>query len=256
MLKKADESFKNDILSFCDGSLLGTRISCYVSTYGFEKNFIEFYLYYNEDKLIGVMAKFEDSITLLLKEYQDFSEVTTFINMLAFTTLTCNVDILSDKANFNFEAKNCYKYVNNIDICEAEEITHDYYKDMYNLISRNIPYSFANSTEAYFSFLSDFTYRERRNSARAKGIIIGDKLCACGITAAETDTSALLSGIASDSECRGMGFGKKVVLSLVSELKKENKSAYVIALNSTAEKFYEHIGFENCGEIYIYKRNF
>ena len=119
-----------------------------------------------------------------------------------------------------------------------------YYKKLYNLVSENIPGSFSDNKESYLAFLSDFTYRKRRNLARSKGIILDGKLVSSVITSAEVPGNALISAVASDKSLRGSGLGKKTVLSMVSELESEGKNVYVIALNESAEGFYGHLGFK------------
>ena len=102
--------------------------------------------------------------------------------------------------------------------------------------------------------MSDFTYRKRRNSARIKCVRQEGGIIGCALTSAECENSAIISGVASDSSVRCKGIGKTAVLSLVDELKKENKEVYVIALNTAAEGFYEHIGFERHCVIAIAER--
>ena len=75
------------------------------------------------------------------------------------------------------------------------------------------------------------------------------------MTAAETETAAVLSGIATDPDVRGKGFGKRVMLSLANTLQAEGKAVYVIALNDEAVAFYRHIGFEDAQKLAIIERN-
>ena len=64
------------------------------------------------------------------------------------------------------------------------------------------------------------------------------------ISSAEVPGNALISAVASDKTVRGAGIGRKTVLTMLSELQSEGKNIYVIALNESAEGFYEHLGFE------------
>ncbi len=251
MLTKVDATSKDLILDFCKESLLGTRISCYALSYGFEMQFVDYYLYFKDDKLSGVLAKFENNLTVLLKDIDNIDEISSFINMLECSSVTCNLPLFGYS---DVTVKKGYVINNTVDNYSTDSVKEQDYRSMYELISDSIPNSFSKTKEGYLSFLSDFTFRKTRGLSRAKGIYIDDTLAACGITSAECESSALLSGIACNKNLRKSGFGKTVVLSLSNELIKENKSVYVIALNSSAEGFYEHIGFEECGEIYIYER--
>lgn len=251
MLTKANETSKDLILDFCKDTLLGTRISCYVLAYGFKMNFIDYYLYYEETELKGVITKFEDSLTIFLKDNNNSDELCEFINMLGYSVVTCNFPVF---CTCDVIIKKGYIIKDSSENNCADNIKEQDYRIMYELISASIPNSFSSTKEAYLSFLSDFTYKKTRGLSRAKGIYLDNALVACGLTSAECENSALLSGIACSKNSRKTGLGKTVVLSLANELIKENKSVYVIALNASAEGFYEHIGFKECEKIYIYER--
>ena len=52
---------------------------------------------------------------------------------------------------------------------KLSDLSENYYRECYSLISENIPDSFSDTEEAYLSFLSDFMFRQRRGLARIKG---------------------------------------------------------------------------------------
>lgn len=242
MLKLANEKDLESILRFCDGDLLGTRIGCYCLAYGFERDFLNIWIDGAGGKISTVIAKFYDSITL--KTSDNAEEIIEFIYMIGFSSLNMNADTCR---RFGMEADSIKKsYIFKGDTAEnfVTEIAEEHYRALYSLICENIPGSFIDTKDAYLSFLSDFTFRKRRKLARCKGIIQDGKLVSSVITSAETDKCALLSAVASDKSVRGTGHGKRTVLSAVSELKNENKNIFVIALNESAQGFYEHIGFE------------
>ena len=250
MLKLATNSDINAILDFCDGDLLGTRIACYCLSYGFEYDFLS--IWYDDSKgcVETVIAKFYDCITVK-SESDDIQEVADFIKMIGFTSLECDFR-LSKKLGFEAcDIKKGYVFNGIAENLGAENLGEEHYKALYDLVSLNIPGSFNSTKEAYLSFLSDLTYKSRRGLARCKGIVIDGKLVSSVITAAETSNCALLSAVASDADLRGRGLGKKTVLTIADELIKENKKIFVIALNKSAEGFYEKLGFRYCRDIAI-----
>lgn len=254
MLKLASERDLEAIIEFCDGDLLGTRISCYCLAYGFERDFLKVWIDDSNGKISTVIAKFYDSLTLKgLSLHPD--EISEFIAMIGYNSLDADEDICRYLGLKATDIKKAYKFTGETAENTAEEIGEEYYKSLYSLVSENISGSFKNTDEAYLAFLSDFTFRKRRNLARSKGIISDGRLVSCVITAAETEKSALLSAVASDKRVRGTGYGKKMILSVINELKNENKEVYVIALNKSAEGFYEHIGFEYYKDICHIERN-
>ena len=248
MLKLATAEDLSAILRLCGGDLLGTRIVCRCLAYGFQRDFLTVWLSETDGETDTVIAKFYDNVTVVTIS-QHYDEIKDFISMIGYRSLemysqTC------EKLGFNADAvKKAYVFSGEAENFGAEDLSEEYYKSLYSLVSKNIPGSFSDSNEAYLSFLSDFTFRKSRLLARSKGFIEGNKLVSSVITSAETHNSALLSAVATDGSVRGKGYGKKTVLSVTDELLSENKKVFVIALNESAESFYEHIGFDFYGKI-------
>ena len=248
MLKLAESNDLKSIISFCEGNLLGTRIGCYCLAYGFDRDFLNVWIDNCEGEINTVIAKFYDSMTVITSS-DNVDEIKEFILMMGFNSLETDVKICN-KLSFKADSvKKAYIFDSRAESFGAKNLGEEYYKALYELVCENISGSFVNSKEAYLSFVSDFTFRKRRSLARSKGFTVNDKLVSSVITSAETENSALLSAVASDISVRGKGYGKRTVLSMVDELLKENKMVFVIALNESAESFYEHLGFKFYGEI-------
>ena len=250
MLKLAAESQLDAILSFCDGDLLGTRIGCYCIAYGFDYDFLNIWYDNSDGRIKTVIAKFYDAVTVKTAS-EDVQEIADFVSMIGFSSLECNLESCLKLSFSPAETKKSYVFRGTAEDFGAEALGEEYYKPLYELVSRNIPGSFSDTKEAYLSFLSDLTYKSRRGLARCKGMILDSKLVSSVITAAETETCALISAVASDSDLRGKGLGKKTVLTIADELIKENKKIFVIALNKSAEGFYEKLGFDYYCDIAI-----
>ncbi len=231
--------------SFCKNSVLGTKIMCQINAYGLERDFLSVWCCTNEDEtILAVICKFEDSMTLVSRAEDNSDDIRIFLDMIGFGSLCCSYETAVKLNYTDFTTKKAYIYKGKYDGEVFGELTEDCYKDCYSFICKNIPDSFADTKEAYLSFLSDFTYRKRRGLARIKGFAEKGVTYSCALTSAETNSSAIISGVACDASYRKSGLGKKTVLSVAEELKSENRNVYVIALNESAEGFYEHIGFE------------
>ncbi len=253
MLKLADQGDLTALYDFCKGDLIGTKIACYCLAYGLDKDFFSVWVNRADDEIKGVIAKFYDSITLKAVKGCDGEEIRDFCLMLCFDELMCD-DVAKEAVSLGtHEMKKSYVFRGNADETCLDDIGEEYYRQLYNLICENIPGSFEASKEAYLSWLSDFTYRKRRGLSRSKGIVKDGTVYSSVMTSSETGTSAVLSGVASGKQARGKGLGRITVMSAVNELVSEGKDVYVIALNKSAEGFYEHIGFEYSGDIHIYK---
>lgn len=245
MLKLASAQDLESILDICNGSLLGTRIGCYGLAYGFERDFLQIWF----DEIDNtVIAKFYDSMTLI-SEADNCEEIRNFIEMIGFRSIEMPDDVCGKLGYTADTVKKSYIFKGQAQNFGADNVSEELYKSLYALVSDNIPGSFDNSKEAYLSFLSDFTFRKHRALARAKGFVVDGTLVSSVITSAETSDYALISAVASDKRFRGTGLGKKTVLSMIDELINEKKKVFIVALNESAEGFYEHLGFEFCGNV-------
>lgn len=240
MLKLAEKKDIDRLLSLCEGDLLGTRIGCYALAYGFERDFLNIWF---DETSETVIAKYYDSVTVS-GDCGSADEILQFLSVIGFKSLELTQKN-SEKLHINVDViKKSYVFSGESENLGAENIGEEYFKSLYTLVCDSIPGSFENTKEAYLSFLSDLTFRLRRGLARCRGFVSDSKVASSVITSAETESSALLSAVACDKEHRGKGLGKRTVLSIVDELKSENKKVFVIALNESAESFYEYLGFE------------
>ena len=255
MLKRATAEDFNEILRLCGDDLIGTRILCYILAYGFERDFLEIWIIKENEVVIGVLAKFYDDVTLLCKDSADIEQLSAFIGMFYFGKLMCKAELCEKLGFENITVKKAYVYNGYETDFPSESLEEENYEKAYSLISTEIPGSFSKDNEAYLSFLSDFTFRKRRSLARGVCSTDNGEVISVALTSSETETSAVISGVACNRSKQKHGLGKKTVLSLVNELKRNNKKAYVIALNESAEGFYEHIGFEMTGKIAFVERN-
>lgn len=255
MLKLLDSNDLSEIQKFCRNSIIGTRICSYALSYGFDKSFLMFWGDKAENGFITVVAKFENTISILATDRTDLDELRGFINIIGSDEIITEKACAEQLGFYGFDTKQGFIFDSDIGCSfDTEEPQEDDFRDIYNLISTAISDSFNNTKDAYLSFLSDFTYRANRGYAKAKCIKNNGKVVACALSSAQSNTSALLSGIACREECRRYGYGKQVVLSLTNDFIKENKKVFVIALNESAEGFYKHIGFRVCEKIAFIKR--
>ena len=255
MLKKADINDFVNIKKLCQGTIIGTKILCYILAYGFDRDFSEVWIIEEDDKVTGVLAKFYDDISLLLSDGADIEQVSVFLDMFYYRTLMCDSSVGNALGFSACMQKNGYRFCGETSCNDIDFLTEDDMKPAYDLISKEIPGSFGSDREAYLSFLSDFTFRQRRGFARGVCSHFEGKVSSVALTSSETDNAAIISGVACDRNLQKKGLGKKTVLSLVNLLSEEKKMAYVIALNESAEGFYEHIGFEKIENISFVERN-
>ena len=227
--------------AFCGDSLLGcyilSRFTCYGNDYDFCKCFVD-----EADGMVRtVFSVLDGTAVLLAGEATDYEELTLCLPVFGVRVLMCSSDAASKLPFSRLQEKTAFRLTKSVfDVSASDDAPM---REVYNLISAVIPGSFPQTKDAYLRFLSDFMFRKNRGKARLKEGMDNGTLCACALTAAESNSAAVLSGVACRPECRGRGFGKAVVLSLASELQKEQKTVHVIALNDAACGFYRALGF-------------
>ncbi len=254
-IKLAEKTDLVALGTFCDGSILGTKIMCQIKAYGFGRDFLSVWCCVtDENKIVAVISKFDDNVTLMCGETEVTEDINAFLGMIGYSSLCCSRDTAVKLGFADSVTKNAYIYAGSYDGGILGELGEELYRGCYALICESIPDSFSSDEEAYLSFLSDFTFRKRRGLARLKGFTEKGRVRSCALTGAETEEAAIISGVACVSSDRKKGLGKLTVLSLAEELKRENKDAYVIALNESAEGFYEHIGFQFTEKISFIER--
>lgn len=253
MLKLARLDQRDEIIKFCENQALGVRISSYLLTYGFDFEFVSYWLEEIDGEIVCVIAKFEQNITVCMNNKANGEQVREFLQVIGYATLQTRTSIAKALGFSEFEQKQMLKFASNkiSSIFEPPLINKDTQnlKQCYELIAKSIPNSFESSKQAYNFWLSDFTFKKRRNLARIFTAEKNETCIACAMTASESKNEALMSGVACKENYRGTGLGKKVVLGLVDVLIKENKAVFIIALNDGVEKFYQKIGFENYKKI-------
>ncbi len=243
MLRRAAAEDLPFIRKLCADSIIGCKILCQVLAYGFERDFLEVWIMQENDVVTAIITKFYDDAALVADEAFDEEQLCAFFDMF-----DCNTVMLSHKVavKLGFDkttVKNGYKFNGSVSDFTVDSLVEEDLRAAYELISREIPGSFKQGREAYLSFISDFTFRQRRSMARGVCTHSNGSLTSVAVTSCETERSAVISGVACDSSQRKKGLGKLTVLSMVEKLLKDGKMPYVIALNESAEGFYEHIGF-------------
>ena len=244
MLKRATIDDFKAIEDFCDRDICGIKSLCQIKAYGFERDFLEIWCMKNEEEINTVVTRFYDDITITSCDKTDFEQLEVFLDMFYWKTVMCTEQLCKKLQFKNYTVKNGYKYfTQSSDFC-ADVLTEEDFSSAYSLISKEIPGSFKDEREAYLSFLSDYTFRERRGMARGFCTHTDKKLSSVAITSAETEKNAIISGVACDGTLRKKGLGKNTVHAIAESLVNDGKRPFVIALNESAEGFYEHIGFE------------
>ena len=95
-------------------------------------------------------------------------------------------------------------------------------------------------------FYMDFSHRVRHLAADGELVLRHEKIAACALAGAVTETDALISAVAVLPEFRRQGLGREAVLSLCASL--GNRRCHVLRAQNENEAFYQALGFVPQGE--------
>lgn len=244
MLRLTADSRIDAVLSFCSGDPVGARVGAYLRAYRNDMPFAVFWEQIIDGEITAAVGKIDGNMTVCTDENADFSELSDFVRVIGFDTLFSRAETLrklgldrvqGDIMKFSGESSRDETVKFNIEPAALYAL----------LCSVNRP----GAVGDYLPWLSDFTFRERRNMLRAVGIYENNRLVSCALTSAETETDAVISGVATDGESRGKGYAKKCVITLIDELKRLGKeNVFVMTEDPKLSGYYEKLGFKKSGE--------
>lgn len=239
LCKKEDSAA---LAAFCGNTLFGCYILSRFCCYGNDYDFCKCYVDEADGTVQTALSVLDGTAVVLTGKTTDFEELALSLPVLGVRVLMCSAQAAVNLPFPALQQKTAFHLQMTLSAAEASDTAP--MRDVYDLISAAIPGSFPDTKDAYLRFLSDFTFRKNRGRARLKAIAENETLRACALTAAESDSAAVLSGVACRADCRGLGFGKAVVSALAHDLQNEQKDVHVIALNDSAGGLYRALGFE------------
>ena len=248
MLKRAENKDIAEILANIGCGAFSARISSDLSAYKTDYDFFECWFQQNSKKEYTAFLSKKDGVcTLAMKENADIDEMKSMLifagckyieaEKSVFEMLEVKPDKTGDILTFYGEPE----FIN------ADFAKDDFdLKEVFALLKENEGESIAHLE--YLPWLSDFTFKRNRKSARIKALVQNNELISFAMTSAETEKEAVISGVITKKDFRKNGFGAKVLSSLIGNLKKEGKTIYVLTAQKEINPFYEKLGFRKTGE--------
>lgn len=245
MIKIIDSDFTlfEKFKDFCKIDSFGTRIYSHFLCYGYEYNFVDFWVQISENNLItAAFCKLDGDLVVCACEDADFEEITTFLNFtdklsvtfdckfIEFIKIDCSCVSYGDILMYEKSKKDCEKY-----IASTPEI-----KEYHNLLLSCKSDDFF--VPEYLNFLSDVSRRMQKGICDICGVYCDDKLVSCAMTVSYTDFSVILGAVATDAQYRKRGFAGFVVSSLAEKYKYLD-SVYIYTTIDRNTRFYESLGF-------------
>lgn len=225
MIRLLTEDKIADFAQFCDRRLTGAVIYTRFLTYGLNSDEALFWYGENEDGSLNGVFSLSDGIFLAcVTDDADKDETELFAKTVGAAEITYG------------EAKYTLKFTGNAKEFIAEDISGENIKDVFNVVFEE-----DDNRQRYFSrWYTDASHKIRHGLIHGKCIYADGKCVAVALTSGETESTAVISSVATLSAYRRKGLGEAVVISLAKSL---NKQVCLMTDNSITKQWYEKIGF-------------
>lgn len=239
MIRLVDESLAESFFSFCADKPFGIRMAAALKSYGTDCRFADFWLIFDEDRVVGAISKLDGDLTLCADGVSE--EIIPFISTVGYQTLIAEKALLCRLGFNNFDSEGAIMcYVGDKHLCDVLVNTSPSIMAVCKLLCQCEGDSIR--VGQFDHFYADLSLRVRRNTAICYAL--QDKGVA--IASAVTEYGSIIGGVAVRQNERKNGIGSALVKSLVSDLSGDKK-IYLLRLKNENESFYKRLGFENIG---------
>lgn len=246
MIKIIDENINSaeyiDLL--CKNDPFGCRIKSLFNTYNYNLPFVDFWIEFNEENPVTLIARLDSVFILKLTDDSDIDEISAFLRVSGASSIICNGKY---ELNVNLNRNDGPIFVRKtpFQIDKKYNVIDPTVKDVYFVIDKCRSDDF--SVPSYEDFALDVGHKLNSNSIRMYGISNGMILQSCIMTLAESDDCAVLGALATLPNFRTGGFGSYLLKYITNKLVKENKSVYLHRAKNENIEFYKRSGFEEYG---------
>ena len=217
-------------------SLFATKILCIYNTYGF-KSFTD---YWTQDKN-ALISRLDDCYIILHNDNADKEELKSFIKTVCNGTVLCGDGLLDD---YDLSG-----YIMKRNLLAADEALPEQSVDdsvilkAYQLLKRCEGESL--KVPEYLPFKADVMHKLNNKTLKLAYTQKGNNIVS--VAAANLGGgNAVITAVATDSAYRRMGLGASTVKRLLSSI--NCKNIYLQRTMNENEKFYNSLGFVNCGK--------
>ncbi len=226
MIRLLTDDKINEFSAFCDKRITGAVIYTRLLTYGTASD--EALFWYSEDKNGTVNGVFSltDRIFLACTDNDaDAEEIELFAKTVGASSVTYG------------NAEYTLKFISSQKKYTAEDISGENIKDVFDVVFED-----DKDRSTYFAkWYTDASHKIRHGLIHGKYICEDEKCISVALTSGETDSTAVISSVATLKAYRKQGFGERVVLSLAQSL---DKDVYLMTDNEQTKNWYKKIGFE------------
>ncbi len=248
MIRYTDESLLPSLEKFLSAAgtddVCACRIGCLLESYGIRYDFAVFHLQITEKGAItGAAVRYYHDMTVFLTDESDTDEWRSFLRMTGFHSLLSRQALLSERSAEPVTVMTLTKPVPTL--CPPPKdftlTCEPSLPALWQLWKRCESSDFA--VPPYEDFLPDISHKLRHNTARIHALLHGGKPAASAVTVSQTAYSAVIGGVAADTDYRRRGLGSYCVQSLCHSL--SGRKIFLMRDPRRHARFYGRLGFED-----------
>lgn len=230
------------------GDPFGCRIAALLHVYGAEEPFIRAWISGEDGLPACALLLFGDTVILSRAGQADWEELSAFLHMLpGAERLLCDEETCRA---LGFPGEAAGPALRLEGTCSPPETPVEWDpspRELYPVLQAAQGPGF--TVPPFEEFYVDLSHRIRHGTALSAAVRREERLVACGLCAALTGQSALLSAVCTLPEERGKGCGGAVVRALARRLREDapGREIFLLREEQKNENFYARLGFVPCG---------
>ncbi len=232
-----------DFLRSLPNNYESVKIKSLCRSYGEKTDFLTLWKQLNDNGVItAVIMQFANVVTVLEVYNTDYSELKEFLAFLGKPVFgqkkmleKLKLEISKTKYGLIFCGKS--------EPCSSLDLP---YKTIYEVLTDSN--SLDIKLDDFDSWYVDFCHRVRHKTARS----FSSSKYSVAITGFETESSAIITGVATKNNYKNQGLARKNILGICNELEAEGKEIMLLC-NKNLISFYKKLNFKIIGEYAISK---
>ena len=196
---------------------------------------------------VALLASVEGNFTLALTEKANLEEIKEFICFVGYNSVVSDLPLKENTENefslFKFNGNGPVKALGEFSTLDGNSAVNDY-KRYHELIFFDEKCDFEN-------WYYDFSKKIVKNDAKAVALKNREELISVATAPAIFKDTAIISGVFTKERFRKNGCAAATIYELIAELQKLGVTEYFLWCEKILEKFYNKIGFQKVGSIYM-----
>lgn len=237
MIRLTEASDFPQLLEFCRGNPFGCRIASLALAYGFEAEFLQFWLQYTEEGSVSAaVSRLNGAVTIQSSEKTDWDELMDFLVHIGYSSVI-------KEATREESTGVVMELAGKIPTVKKQPVFLETppLAALYTLLDQCREEGF--QPPPFEEFYVDISHRLRHQTAHVAVAEADGKPAACAFALWETKETAVLAGVAVAPGARGKGLGKAVVSHIIEKL--PGKRIYLFRAKGKNGGFYRSLGFSD-----------